>query len=67
MTTTYDIFLSQKSFDWVLIVQQPVGQLIRFVSTNVCGDCASVPAQSPQHDPAGKANLWKTTRNEQSN
>jgi hypothetical protein len=41
MTTTYDISLNEKSFDRVLIVQQPVGQLPRFTSMAVGVNCAS--------------------------
>jgi hypothetical protein len=41
MTTTYDIFLNEKSFDRVLIVQQPVGQLPRFTSMALGLNCAS--------------------------
>ena len=41
MTTAYDILLSGKSFDRVLIVQQPVGQLPRFTSMAVGLNCAS--------------------------
>jgi len=29
MTTSYDRFQSLESFDWVLIVQQPVGRLLQ--------------------------------------
>jgi hypothetical protein len=40
MKTTYDIFLDEKSFDRVLIVQQLVGQLSHFVDVAVWVNCA---------------------------
>ena len=38
MTTTYDIFLSHRSFDWVLIVQRTFGQLFSYIGMAVCAN-----------------------------
>jgi hypothetical protein len=38
MTTTYDIFWSHRSFDWVLIVQRSFGQLFSYIGMAVCAN-----------------------------
>jgi hypothetical protein len=41
VTATYSVFSRQKSFDWILIVQQLVGQLPRLIGMDIGANCVS--------------------------